>query len=56
MDGKHAGLQVNSEAVDVEENATVTIHQGNAIGEKRLGPANPLRGYSGFYSSRVHSS
>lgn len=39
MDGKHAGLQVDSEAVDGEENATVTTHQGNAIAEKRPGSA-----------------
>jgi hypothetical protein len=44
MDGKPAGLQVDSEAFNIEEIATVTTHQGNAIGEKQLGSAISFHG------------
>ncbi len=56
MDEKDAVLPVDREVFDIEENATVTIHQGNAIGEKRPRSAKTFTGFRLLSSSRALSS
>jgi hypothetical protein len=55
MDEKPAGLQVDRQAVDIEEKTTVTTHQGNAIGEKRPGSAVYFHGPGSLSFSPVSS-
>jgi hypothetical protein len=55
MDEKDAVLPVDREVFDIEENATVTIHQGNAIEEKRPGSAIYIHGSGSLSFSPVPS-
>jgi hypothetical protein len=56
MDAKDVGLQVDREVFDIEENATVTIHQEYPVKEKRPRPAKNFKGCSLLSSSRALSS
>jgi len=55
MEGKPAGLQVDSEAFNIEEITTVTTHQGNFIEKKRPGSAIAFHGPGSFSFFHVPS-